>query len=595
MGHHANKHLGALVHDNGVDFCVWAPFAQEVSLALSHEFSWDLYPMASDGSGYWSIASAPAAIGQSYKYRITAQDGTILEKNDPYAKQLTDSDLGASVIVDPSYDWGSEEKFSAAPHDKAIIYEMHVGTFNRPDASTPGTFYTAIEKLDYLSNLGVTYIELMPVTSMATSNGWGYAPNYIFSVENAYGGRRGLLDFVKACHAKGLGVILDVVYNHFFPETDLWQYDGWSEHNRGGIYFYNDERGDTPWGGRPDFGRPEVRQFILDNITLWLAEYKIDGLRLDSTIYLRNTEGNNDDHTHDIPEAWTLLGEITELARKINPNALLIAEDSSTNSHIVEPVTSGGAGFTAQWEVGFPSTLRDALGVTESAQGRLEGIQYEICHTFTGRSTDRVIYSDSHDTAANGSARLNELTASQNAFSSLGRKAELLANAVVLTSPGMPMLLQGSEFSQRGSFTDWQMLNWDYTGKFAGIVLAHQHLIRLRVNAYGNTAGLLAPNVEIFHSNPTNAVLGYRRWSVGGVNDEVLIIANFSDDHFETYTLKLPTSGTWSVRFNSSWKGYSPEFGESSLPSLLTANKHGEITIPLASYQFLLLGKHSED
>ncbi len=116
------------------------------------------------------------------------------------------------------------------------------------------------------------------------------------------GGRHGLMSFVKACHERGIAVLLDVVYNHFYGDSDLWQFDGWSENSRGGIYFYNDERGDTPWGGRPDYGRPEVRQFILDNITMWLTEYHLDGLRVDSTIYMRNTEGHDTDPEHDIPE-----------------------------------------------------------------------------------------------------------------------------------------------------------------------------------------------------------------------------------------------------------------------------------------------------
>ncbi len=591
MGHQSSRHLGATVHADGVDFMVWAPFAKNVSLALSVEFSWSVFPMDSDGQGYWSVQNIKAQPGQSYKYHITTQDDTVLERNDPYARQLTDSDNGASVIIDPAYDWGDTESFVAADHSTAIIYEMHIGTFNRPDASTQGTFYTAIDKLDYLSSLGVNYVELMPVTSMATSHGWGYAPNYIFSVENSYGGRRGLLDFVKACHQKGIGVILDVVYNHFFPETDLWQFDGWSENGRGGIYFYNDERGDTPWGGRPDYGRPEVRQFILDNITLWLAEYTIDGLRLDSTIYTRNTEGNNDDHAHDIPEAWTLMAEINDLARKINPNALMIAEDNSSNPGLTTPTSEGGAGFTAQWEVGFPSTIRDALGV--GTVQSLEGIRYEIGHTFNGRPTDRITYSDSHDTAANGSARLNALASPDNAVSSTARKAELLANAISLTSPGIPMLLQGTEFTQKGSFNDWQMLDWNLTGKFAGIVLAHQHLIQLRKNVYGNTAGLLSAQTDVFHNDTTNNVLGYRRWDKGGPNDDTVIIANFSDTHFEAYEVVLPTSGTWVVRFNSSWKGYSPEFSETPTRQFKT-NTDNTISISISGYQFLMLGKHSD-
>ena len=199
--------------------------------------------------GYWSGIVTGAVAGQEYKYLITTNDNQILKKNDPRAKQITDSDEGCSIVTsNKPFDWGKKAIAYKSPEiNQQIIYEMHVGTFNRPDPGTIGTFYTAIDKLDYLNQLGVNMIELMPITSMATSNGWGYAPNYIFSIENSYGGRYGFFEFVKACHEHNIGIIVDVVYNHFFTKTDLWQIDGWSENNRGGIYFYNDDRGDTPW------------------------------------------------------------------------------------------------------------------------------------------------------------------------------------------------------------------------------------------------------------------------------------------------------------------------------------------------------------
>jgi 1,4-alpha-glucan branching enzyme len=588
MGHQISKHLGATVHDDGVDFAVWAPFAKSVALALTVEFDAKEYPMQSDGRGYWHVEDIDAQPGQSYKYHIVTEKGETLKRNDPYARQLTDSDVGASVIVAGDYEWEDVEHFEGVSHDKAIIYELHVGTFHRPDASTPGTFYTAIEKLDYLECLGVNYVELMPVTSMATSHGWGYAPNYIFSIENAYGGRRGLLDFVKACHERGIGVILDVVYNHFFNETDLWQFDGWSENDRGGIYFYNDERGDTPWGGRPDYGRPEVRQFILDNVAMWLTEYKIDGLRLDSTIYMRNTEGNNDDHEHDIADAWSLLGEINDLVHKINPKALMIAEDNSSNDGLVTSTAEHGAGFNAQWEVGFPHVIRDSLGITQNPdQPRLAGIEYELQHTYRGDAFDKVIFSDSHDTAANGSVRLNEAVTPGNAESVSARQRVLLASAVTLTAPGVPMLLQGQEFMQEGSFNDWQMLDWDKTTQFAGIVLAHQHLINLRLNRFDNTRGLLGQYTNMFHRDDTNNIIAYHRKDKGGPLDDTIVIVNFGANHYTDYELTLPIAGEWRVRFNSSWKGYSTDFHETKF-EVATTNKEGDTTVALSAFSMLI-------
>jgi 1,4-alpha-glucan branching enzyme len=594
MGHQVHKHLGSSVHDDGVDFAVWAPFATSVNLLLTVEFDYKSIAMHSDEHGYWSVSDVDAQAGQSYLYEIITRSGKKIKRNDPYARQLTDSDNGASVIVSKEYDWESTESFSTVAHNKAIIYELHIGTFNRLDASTPGTFYTAIEKLDYLASLGVNYIELMPVTSMAQSHGWGYAPNYIFSVEHAYGGRRGLLDFVKACHAKGIGVILDVVYNHFFNETDLWQFDGWSENDLGGIYFYNDkQRGMTPWGGRPDYGRVEVRQFILDNVAMWLAEFKIDGLRIDSTIYMRNAIGDNDNHDGDIPEAWSLLGEINDLAHKINPNALMIAEDNSSNSGIVTSTDNGGMGFNAQWEIGFPHVVRDSLAITKNPeQSRLEGVDYELQHTYRNDAFDKVIYSDSHDTAANGSVRLNEAVTPGNAGSVQARQRTLLASALTLTAPGIPMLLQGQEFMQEGSFNDWQMLDWDKTTQFEGIVSAHQHLIDLRLNKHQNTRGLSGQSTQLFHRDDEANVIAYHRWEEGGPLDDTLVIINFDTKRHDNYSLALPVGGEWQIRFNSSWNGYSKDFHEVTTDLIQTDSENVAI-IPLPQLSVLILSKEA--
>lgn len=589
MGHLSTKHLGAHVHDNGVDFKVWAPFAKEVALLQWLEFEWGETPMKSDGKGYWFITDVAVEPGRIYKYRITTAAGETLDRNDPYARQLTDSDHGSSVIVAPDFDWGEASTFTPVPKEKAIIYELHVGTFNKPDASTTGTFETVIEKLDYLHGIGVNYIELMPVTSMATGHGWGYAPNHMFSIENAYGGRYGLLQLVKACHEKGIGVIMDVVYNHFFHESDLWQYDGWSENGRGGIYFFNDARGDTPWGGRPDYGRPEVRKFILDNVAMWLSEYKIDGLRLDSTIYMRNIDGNNDKHDLDIPEAWSLLAEINKLAHKINPAALMIAEDNSTNEGIVKPVDEGGMGFDAQWEVGFPHVIRDSLGITHNdSQPALQGVEYELGHSYTGSAFDKVIFADSHDTAANGSSRLNEAITPGNAESLSARQRVLLASAITLTAPGIPMLLQGQEFMQEGAFNEWHMLEWAKTKQFAGIVLAHQHLIGLRLNMFDNTRGLLGQYTAVTHRDDTNTVFAFHRKDKGGDCDDTVIVINFGSHRFNAYDLSFPHQGEWRVRFNSSWNGYNVDFHEMPFEMALVG-KDKKATIALAAFSVLIL------
>lgn len=590
MSHQIKKNLGVTLSRAKAEFRVWAPFADKVEIGGTFTPDGRL-TMESERDGYWSIALKDVEPGQQYRYYITTRDGRLLEKNDPRARAITSSDNGFSVIVDNEFDWG-DDKFTPHPKEQQIIYELHVGTFNRPDAATPGTFDTAIEKLDYLKNLGVTTIELMPVTSMAYSNGWGYAPNYIFSVESMLGGRHGLMSFVKECHERGIGVLLDVVYNHFYGESDLWQFDGWNENNRGGIYFYNDERGDTPWGGRPDYGRPEVRQFILDNITMWLNEYHLDGLRVDSTIYMRNTEGRDNDPEHDIADAWLLLQDIVELAHKVNPDALMIAEDCANSAYITKPRDGLGCGFDAQWELGFPHALRDGLGLTPDTSTTLSGVRYELEREYNGDAFEKVIFSDSHDTAANGSVRLNDAVTPSNPTSLAAQQKSLLAASLMFTAPGIPMILQGAEFLQEGAFNDWQALEWDHLEAHAGFTLAHQHLAALRSNVYGNTSGLQGQYTKIFHQDDNNHVIGFIRSTDKDFNDSVVIIANFSDKSLSHYQLPLPQGGSWHTRFNSTWKGYNPDFSEVTIETIET-NQDNLASLQLGPYSVYILSRHS--
>jgi 1,4-alpha-glucan branching enzyme len=539
--------------------------------------------MTSEQDGYWMTEIDKVSVGQTYKYVIETANGIFIEKNDPRARALTNSDNGESVITDNEFDW-EISSFIAPQKEKQVIYELHVGTFNRPDEATPGTFYSAIEKLDYLIGLGITTIELMPVTSMAYGYGWGYAPNYIFSVETMLGGRHGLLSFVDACHKRGISVILDVIYNHFFPTTDLWQFDGWNEGDRGGIYFYNDERGDTPWGGRPDYGRAEVRQFILDNVTMWLSEYKLDGLRIDSTIYMRNTEGTDGDSAHDIPEAWSLMQEITHLAHQLNPSALVIAEDAASSPDITNGRDANGAGFDAQWALGFPHAIRDAFGLKSNHAQSLDSLVYQLEHA----SFSHVTFSDSHDTAANGSKRLNQEEVILHTNTKNALKKQLLAATITMTTPGIPLLLQGSEFLQPGAFNDWQALDWDRAEHYNGITLAHRHLIDLRLNRHATTKGLTGPSIAIIHRNDKQMVVGYHRWTNGGSNDDVIVVANCGESELIDYHFELPHDGDWHDIFYTAWNGYSSQFDTQN--AKLFPVKDSIATLSLAPLSAVIIG-----
>lgn len=578
--------LGAFPGKNGVIFRVWAPFAEQVFVTGSFN-NWGRAQMEPD-NGYWTAEIEGAEPGNEYKY-ILIKDGNELYKNDPRSLQLTMT-FGNSVVVDPEFDWQGDD-FKAPNMNEQVIYEMHIGTFNRADSATPGTFDDAIEKLDYLKDLGVNMVELMPVNPMPGSRGWGYSPNYIYAVETLYGGRRGLLEFVREAHKRGIGVVLDVVYNHFGPDgLDMWRFDGWGENDKGGIYFYNDWRSTTPWGEtRPDFGRLEVQDYILDNAAMWMADFHLDGLRLDSTIYIRNVKGFDNNPENDIPEAWSLLQRITELTRKINPRALTVAEDSGGNSYITEAVGFGGAGFSSQWELGLPHALRSALQSLNDSDRNLNELAEQLIRRFNEDVFKRVVFADSHDTAANGGARLSEQIAPGRSTNVYARKRNLLASVVILTAPGIPMLFQGHEFNEGGSFNDWEVLDWEQAEKLKSLVQAHKHLIALRKNSYKNTRGLTGQSIKILHMDNNNQVLAYHRWMDGGAGDDVIVVINFSNHTLKDYSLPLPIGGEWTVRFNSSWKGYGSDFKEVDIDTVNVADGTG--VVELAPYSALILSQ----
>jgi len=576
------KNVGAIVNSSGVSFRVWAPFAKSVAVIGSFN-NWQEFKLKNEKDGYWSGFYKGAIPGQEYKFVIYNGSNKYI-RNDPRSLHFTTS-AGTSVITGNNFDWG-DDNFQPIPIEQQVIYELHVGTFNRLDPSINGTFIDLIDKLDYLAELGINMIEIMPVSSMLMDRGWGYAIDYIFAVETLYGGRYNFLKFIKAAHSKGIGVILDVVYNHFGPDTnlDLWNFDGWHEDNMGGIYFYNDWRAETPWGNtRPDFGRPEVQQYILDNVAMWVHDCRVDGLRIDSTIYIRNVKGSNNDPAHDLPEGWQLLQQINSIARKIKPSILTIAEDVADNDYIVKPVREGGAGFIAQWELNFPGVLREALKTNDPEGIDIAGICSELTRRYNNQWLSRVIYTDSHDSAANGSARLNEVISPNFGDNLFARQQSLIAATILLTTPGIPMIFQGQEFMQVGEFNDWQGLDWNRAMRFFGIIDAYKHLIALRKNSHNLTAGLIGPNINLTHVDETNKVIAYHRWQEGGPLDDTMVIINFSNRLFNSYELGFPRNGSWRVRFNSTWEGYSKDFKNIAIDKLMVENGEGSLIIPAAS------------
>lgn len=524
--------MGAILYSGGTAFRVWAKFAEKIYVVGEfNNWSETANPLASEGNGYWSVDVSGAKEGQQYRYLIHSP---FLDKphyrTDPYAEQV-DKESGNSYISSSEFDWGTNH-FKMPSWNELVIYELHVGSFyDLNNHDIPGDFADIISKLDYLQELGINAIELLPISGFPGKTSLGYNPALPFDIKSSYGTKRDFKNFIKTVHAKGIALLLDVVFSHWGPEDldkALWQIDGWSQNNGGGIYFYNDWRRQTDFGDRPDFGRPEVRQYIRDNLQMWLNQYRVDGLRFDSTGNIRNVCDKNNDPAHDLPDGWSLMQWLNDEINSRQPWKITIAEDLKGNEWITKDTGSGGAGFDSQWDSSFYWAIHKAL-VNSSDEGRdMYSIKNAIEQGFGTNALTRIIFTESHDEVAeiNHKVRLPEAIDPAHADSWFAKKRSTLGAVVTLTSPGIPMIFMGQEFLSWGSWHDSKPMDWNNLSKFGGIHDLYQRLIRLRRNWDNNTRGLQGQHVNVFHVNDKDKAIAFHRWDNGGAGDDVVVVLN---------------------------------------------------------------------
>lgn len=564
------KHLdgmGCIKHEKGAAFRVWAPHAEELYLiGIFNDWDETATPMQPEGNGHWYVDVPGVEYGAEYLYLIHNGDESF-RRIDPYAREVTNS-VGNAVVHDPSFDWQGDD-FQLAPLNELVIYEMHVGTFNATDESGPGTFAEAAKKLTYLKRLGVNAIQLMPLAEFAGDYSWGYNPAHIYAVESAYGGPKALKQLVRLAHQHGIGVILDVVYNHFGPsDLDIWQFDGWNENGKGGIYFYNDWRCSTPWGDtRPDYGRGEVRSYIHDNAMMWMEDYHMDGLRYDMTLFIRSVDGTEQSS---IPEGWSLAQWVNRSIAERFPGAITIAEDLQNNEWLTKPVDFGGAGFNTQWDAGFVHPVRAAVQAANDSDRSMQAVRDAVCHRYNIDVFERVIYSESHDEVANGKQRVVSEIDPNDPTGLFAQKRSVLAATLVFTAPGVPMLFQGQEFLRYGWFDDSNPIDWDQAEEFSGIVRLYHDLIRLRLDRDGNSHGLTGQYVHVSHLNDSDKVIAFRRWRNDDPQRDVMVVLNFANINHHAYRIGFPAPGEWKCRFSSDAKIYSDEFGDAPIGDVVT-------------------------
>jgi 1,4-alpha-glucan branching enzyme len=566
----------------GVTFRVWSPFASSVAVAGDfNHWSPSANPLDPEGNGFWSVDVPEAAVGCQYKFVLTNPTmADPLWRIDPYARSIVRSNDILNCVVAPCDEPYATPGYATPARNELVIYELHIRTFvySAEGINGGGCFTSAISKLDYLRDLGINAIELLPIGEFLGDVSAGYNPAYIFAIEHEYGGPDGFRQFVNEAHERGIAVIVDVVYNHLgVPSGDMWTFDGWSQNGKGGIYFYNDWRSTTDWGEtRFDYGRQQVRQFLRDNALRWLEQRFADGLRWDSTGSIRNVHDANNDPAHDLADGWSLMQWINGLIAQRQPWKICIAEDMKDNESITKDTAAGGAGFGAQWGAAFVATIRAAIIDNEDQRRDMNAVAAVIAQQYNGDSFQRVIFTESHDADSNGAQRVPEMIWPGNARSWYAKKRSTLGAAVVMTAPGIPMIFMGQEFLCGGSFNDDAPLDWSNAVDLPGIRLLYRDLIRLRRNWFNNTRGLRGQYIDVHHVDDVNKVIAFHRRDQGGRGDDVVVIINFSARQLDNYTVGLPQGGLWRVRFNSDWSGYDPSFGNApSLDTTAAGAPHG--------------------
>ena len=553
----------------GVTFRVWAPNAS--SVAVRGDFNaWGVTALTKEGTTpYWSQDIASARVGHQYQYFLNGNRW----RRDPRARRVTNSN-GNSVIYDTTaFAWGD----TAVPmplRNDAVLYQMHPGTYNAEEW-VPSTFDKNIERLDHIRNLGVNVIQLMPVNEWASDKSWGYNPADIFAIESALGGPDALKRFVRAAHQRGIAVFADVVHNHYGPsDLSLWQFDGWSQNGLGGIYFYNDPaRAYTWWGDtRPDFGRPEVRQFIRDQIFMFVDEYRFGGFRWDSVFNIIYYEDFGTKHN---PQGEAMLRDINWELSQNRGHVFRISEDHAFDFNM---------NFESMWDVGFHNHLKWQVTQANDADRNMNWMRDNL---LANANHSRVVFSEAHDYVGdlNNNVRLPRAIDGSNPSSIWARKRQLLAASMVMTKPGIPMIFQGQEMNEDWTFSAETALRWSNTNTHAGIVRAYRDLIYARRNIRQGTEGLKGTGINVHHVNNTQKVIAFVRWNQGGQSDDVVVVANFGATPRIGYSLPFPSDGTWYSHFNSDAQVYGADFGNVGTPTVGVSGGNGLIDLGMYGVQ----------
>ncbi len=556
--------LGANVHRYpdplgdvvGTSFAVWAPTAQAVRVIGDFSY-WQgrQHAMRSLGdSGVWELFVPGVGPGALYKFEIVGADGVWRQKADPLAKGTEVPPATASVVVESSFTWHDEDWLTARaakdPHDGPLsIYEVHLGSWRW------GRDYRALaaELTAYVVEMGFTHVEFMPVAEHPFGGSWGYQVSSYYAPTARYGSPDDFRSLVDSLHQAGIGVIIDWVPAHF-PK------DEWSLGRFDGSALYEDPdplRGEHPdWGTYVfNFGRAEVRNFLVANATYWLEEFHVDGLRVDavaSMLYLDYSRADgqwrpNQYGGRENLEAIAFLQEANATAYRRTPGILMIAEESTAWPGVTRSTEHGGLGFGLKWNMGW---MNDTLRYVQEAPIHRRYHHGELTFSLVYAFSEQFVLPLSHDEVVHGKGSIYGRMPGDHWQRLAGCRALYLYQ---WTHPGKQLLFMGSEYAQGGEWTEQHELDWftlDDPGH-AGVRRCVQDLNTL----YRATPALwlrdhTPDGFEWIDSDDADGnTLAYLR-KAPGVPTAVVVV-NFAGVPHEQYRLALPSGGHWREAINT--------------------------------------------
>jgi 1,4-alpha-glucan branching enzyme len=566
LGAHVREHEGV----EGTAFAVWAPSAQAVSVVGDFN-SWDgrLHAMRSLGaSGIWELFLPEIGSGAHYKYELVGAGGELLLKSDPYAFATELPPRNASVVYESTYDWSAEDAGWVADRREGqpltqpmSVYEVHLGSW-RLNSLQDNRTLTYLELADelsaYVRDMGFTHVELLPVMAHPFSGSWGYQVTGYYAPTPTYGTPDEFRQFVDRMHTAGVGVILDWVPAHFpRDEFGLARFDGTA------LYEHADpRRGAHPdWGTLEfNFGRHEVRNFLIANALFWMREYHVDGIRVDavaSMLYLdySREEGQwvpNEYGGREDLDAIAFLKEFNEVLYAHEPGAISAAEESTAWPGVSRPTYLGGLGFGFKWNMGW---MHDTLQYFQQDPIYRRYHHHELTFSLQYAFSENYILPLSHDEAVHGKGSLLQKMS--------GDRWQKLANlralyAYMWAHPGKKLLFMGSEIAQEQEWGYQRSLDWHLLEQpeHAGV----QSLVRDLNRLYRDQPALWELDSDptgFWWLEPNDADDNVIAFARRGAGDDVLVfVANLSPIPREGYRLGLPRSGSWREALNTDAEVY---------------------------------------